>query len=59
MLVFSAADFEDFLEPRPDMAGAMEPELKPVVSLLAKNRYPSASTPHDETITRALNVMKR
>lgn len=27
MLVFSAADFEDFLEPRPDMPGVMEQEL--------------------------------
>ena len=40
MLVFSAADFEDFLEPRPDMPGVMEQELKAVVSLLAKNRWP-------------------
>jgi len=24
MLVFSAADFEDFLEPRPDLPGGME-----------------------------------
>jgi hypothetical protein len=31
MLAFSAADFEDFLEPRPDMPGIMEQELKPVV----------------------------
>ena len=37
MLVFSAADFEDFLEPRPDIPGVMEQELRPVVSLLAKN----------------------
>src|SRR4029077_2401419 len=40
MLVFSAADFEDFLEPRPDLASSMEEELKPVVSLLAKKRWP-------------------
>ena len=32
MLVFSAADFEDFLEPRPDLPSAMEQELKPVVT---------------------------
>jgi len=57
MLVFSAADFEDFLEPRPDMPGAMEQELKPVVSLLAKNRWPfRLHATYDETITRALNV---
>jgi predicted amidohydrolase YtcJ len=57
MLVFSAADFEDFLEPRPDMPGVMEQELKPVVSLLAKNRWPfRLHATYDETITRALNV---
>ena len=57
MLVFSAADFEDFLEPRPDVPGVMEQELKPVVSLLAKNRWPfRLHATYDETITRALNV---
>jgi len=57
MLVFSAADFEDFLEPRPDMPGVMEQELKPVVTLLAKNRWPfRLHATYDETITRALNV---
>src|SRR6202047_3024408 len=57
MLVFSAADFEDFLEPRPDVPGVMEQELRPVVSLLAKNRWPfRIHATYDETITRALNV---
>ena len=32
MLVFSAADFEDFLEPRPDLPPTMEAELEPVVA---------------------------
>src|SRR5437879_5225092 len=31
MLVFSAADFEDFLEPRPDLSSSMESELEPIV----------------------------
>ena len=31
MLVYSAADFEDFLEPRPDMPPVMESELKAVI----------------------------
>jgi predicted amidohydrolase YtcJ len=57
MLVFSAADFEDFLEPRPDLPGSMESELKPVVTLLAKNRWPfRLHATYDETITRALDV---
>jgi predicted amidohydrolase YtcJ len=57
MLVYSAADFEDFLEPRPDMPGVMEQELKAVVTLLAKNRWPfRLHATYDETIARALNV---
>src|SRR6202453_3658509 len=39
MLVFSAADFEDFLEPRPDLAATLEQELKQVVGLLVANRW--------------------
>src|SRR6266403_2237840 len=40
MLVFSAADFEDFRQPRPDMPPEMEPELEAVVRILAQNRWP-------------------
>src|SRR2546425_799230 len=40
MLVYSAADFEDFLEPRPDMPANMEADLAAVVKLLAQNRWP-------------------
>ena len=57
MLVYSAADFEDILEPRPDMAPVMESELKPVVRHLVENRWPfRLHTTYDETIGRALNV---
>jgi predicted amidohydrolase YtcJ len=57
MLVFSAADFEDFLEPRPDMPGCHGAGAEAVVSLLAKNRWPfRLHATYDETITRALNV---
>jgi predicted amidohydrolase YtcJ len=31
MLIYSAGDFEDFLEPRPEMPAVMEEELKAVV----------------------------
>src|SRR5437773_8547969 len=40
MLVFSAADFEDFRQPRPDMPPEMERELEGVVRILATNRWP-------------------
>jgi predicted amidohydrolase YtcJ len=57
MLVFSAADFEDFLEPRPDLAGSLESELKDVVTLLAANKWPfRLHATYDESITRFLNV---
>ena len=56
-LVFSAADFEDFLQPRPDMAPVMESELKAVIRQLVKNRWPfRLHSTYNETIERALNV---
>ena len=59
MLVFSAADFEDFLEPRPDLPQSLEAELKDVVTLLAKNRWPfRLHATYDESITRFLNVFE-
>ena len=59
MLVFSAADFEDFLEPRPDLPASLEDELKEVVSLLASNRWPfRLHATYDESITRFLNVFE-
>ena len=60
MLVFSAADFEDFLEPRPEMPSVMEGEIERVVRLLAENRWPfRLHATYDETITRALNVFEK
>ena len=59
MLVFSAADFEDFLEPRPDLPASLEGELKEVVSLLASNKWPfRLHATYDESITRFLNVFE-
>jgi predicted amidohydrolase YtcJ len=60
MLVFSAADFEDFREPRPDMPPEMEGELEEVVRILAENRWPwRLHATYDETISRALDVFER
>src|SRR3954464_3081886 len=57
MLMFSAADFEDFLEPRPDLPGAMEEDLTRVVRLLAEHRWPfRLHATYDESIGRFLNV---
>jgi predicted amidohydrolase YtcJ len=60
MLVFSAADFEDFRQPRPDMAPEMEGELEQVVRILAQNRWPwRLHATYDETISRMLDVFER
>jgi len=60
MLVFSAADFEDFRQPRPDMPAEMEGELDEVVRILAQNRWPwRMHATYDETISRALDVFEK
>jgi len=60
MLVFSAADFEDFRQPRPDLPPSMENELEAVVRILAQNRWPwRLHATYDETIGRALDVFER
>jgi predicted amidohydrolase YtcJ len=60
MLVFSAADFEDFRQPRPDMPPEMESELEEVVRILAENRWPwRLHATYDETISRSLDVFER
>jgi predicted amidohydrolase YtcJ len=60
MLVFSAADFEDFLQPRPDLPPTMEAELERVVRLLVENRWPfRLHATYDESISRFLDVFER
>jgi predicted amidohydrolase YtcJ len=60
MLVYSAADFEDFRVLRPDMPASMETDLEPVVRLLAERRWPwRLHATYDETISRALDVYER
>jgi predicted amidohydrolase YtcJ len=59
MLVYSAADFEDFMEPRPEMPRTMEPDLNAVVTHLARSRWPfRLHATYDETISRALDVFE-
>lgn len=60
MLVFSAADFEDFLEPRPDLAPDMEAELERVVRHLVEQRWPfRLHATYDESISRMLDVFEK
>lgn len=58
-LVASAADFENFDQPRPDLNPEMEAQLKDVLTLLVKNRWPfRLHATYDESITRFLNVIE-
>ncbi len=60
MLVFSAADFEDFRQPRPELAPEMEGDLEEVVRILAQNRWPwRMHATYDETISRSLDVFEK
>jgi len=60
MLVYSAADFEDFRQLRPDMPANMEPDLEAIVRLLAAKRWPwRLHATYDETISRALDVFEK
>ena len=60
MLVYSAADFEDFRVERPDMPAGMEGDLEPVVRLLAEQRWPfRLHATYNETISRALDVFEK
>jgi len=59
-LAWSAADFENFLEPRPDLPVIMESELEDIVSLLVSKRWPfRIHATYDETISRFLNVFEK
>ncbi|MBE9606977.1 amidohydrolase [Acetobacteraceae bacterium H6797] len=60
MLVYSAADFEDFRVERPEMPPEMEPELEQVVRVLVQNRWPwRLHATYDQTISRALDVFEK
>ncbi|QBE64519.1 amidohydrolase [Pseudoduganella lutea] len=60
MLVFSAADFEDFLEPRPDLPPEMEAQLEQVVRHLVEQRWPfRLHATYDESIGRMLDVFEK
>lgn len=58
-LVMSAADFENFDQPRPDLSITMESELKKVVQALVKNKWPfRIHATYDESISRFLNILE-
>lgn len=58
-LTASAADFENFLEPRPDLPSNMEAELKPILRLLFKHQWIfRIHATYNETIGRVLTAVE-
>lgn len=59
-LVWSAADFENFLQPRPNLAGNMDQELERITRLLVENRWPfRIHATYDESISRFMDVFEK
>lgn len=59
-LTWSAADFENFLEPRPELTKGMDAELERIVELLAEKKWPfRIHATYDESIERFLNVFEQ
>lgn len=59
-LVWSAADFENFLLPSPHLKSAMEEDLEKVVRLLASEGWPfRVHATYNETIERFLAIFER
>ncbi|KAF2338318.1 amidohydrolase [Flavobacterium tistrianum] len=59
-IVASAADFENFLEPRIVLSDKMETDLEPIIRLLVKNRWPfRLHATYGESIDRMLNVFEK
>jgi predicted amidohydrolase YtcJ len=59
-LVWSAADFENFLQPRPDLAPDFDQDLERVTRLLVENRWPfRIHATYDESIRQFLDVFER
>ncbi len=60
MLVYSAADFEDFAEPRPELPAVMESDLFKVTKHLVQNRWPfRLHATYGESISRFLDVFEQ
>ena len=59
-LVWSGSDFENFLQPRPDLKPILESELEAVIRALVGARWPfRIHATYDETIDRFLGIFER
>jgi predicted amidohydrolase YtcJ len=58
-IVASAADFENFLEPRIELSSELETDLEPIIRLLVKNRWPfRLHATYGESIERMLAIFE-
>jgi predicted amidohydrolase YtcJ len=59
-LLAEAADFENFLLPRPELPPTMQTNLVPIIELLAKNKWPFRfHATYDESISKVLDVIEQ
>lgn len=59
-LTWTAADFENFRQPRPELDEDMESELRPIIELLVKHRWPfRIHATYGESIARFLDVFEQ
>lgn len=59
-LVWSAADFENFLQPRPTLGAAMDAELEKITRLLVEKRWPfRIHATYDESIAQFLDIFEK
>jgi predicted amidohydrolase YtcJ len=59
VLVWTAADFEDFMAARPDLSPQMERDLADVTRLLAQKQWPIRQhATYDQSISRILDVFE-
>ncbi|MBT2560644.1 amidohydrolase [Pedobacter sp. ISL-68] len=59
-IIASAADFENFLEPRIVLSDSMEIDLEPIIRLLVKNRWPfRLHATYGESIERMLSIFEK
>jgi predicted amidohydrolase YtcJ len=59
-LVWSAADFENFLQPQPILQAGMDAELERITRLLVEQRWPfRIHATYDESISRFLDIFEK
>lgn len=59
LISYTGYDFEDFPEPRPEPSAATKTQLRPILELLVRNRWPfRLHATYDESITAYLDVIE-